>query len=121
MMGMTGIEGYVLAGRGLDGSRQAAGRLSRLPAIHSRNDQNIPFNTHHTHHWIDTGQGWLRHDLHRAIKRRGRGLGEAALSSTGEGSEMIITPHPAVRRSTMHSPVGTNCVMVGSHPNEPVA
>jgi hypothetical protein len=25
-------------------------------------------------------------------------------------------PDPAVRRNTRHSPVGTNCVMVGSYP-----
>ncbi len=38
-------------------ARRVAGQLSRVifPAIYSRKDQNIPINTLHTHHWINTG------------------------------------------------------------------
>ena len=52
MMGTTGIEGYILAGRGLGGSPPGCWP-SQHPAISSRNDQNISFNTlHPIWHWM---------------------------------------------------------------------
>ena len=60
---MMGIEGYILAGRGLDGSsaKLPAGSAGCPPAIYSRNDQNIPFNPHHHHHWIDPAPLQMTH------------------------------------------------------------
>ena len=64
------------------------------------------------------GAGRLIVCRHRAVNRSASGLPDVE-QDPDQGHADADVPDPPVRRNTRNSPVGTNCAILGSGPNEP--